>query len=404
MSCLHNDRDYISFALLGCGGASSKWKKETSHTVKVQRLSAVRTIIIYGQQKKHCTAFHSVWVQKQSVGGNDQSTIQKNLEKRATVVDYCSIEALKYENNQAFMVLSVPSSSQCLVRKTSRSDLAVSALAVSAGRCSSAPSPFAKWLLSPPLIVLKSFSNSKQKTKGKNIKKSRKQEAILPQRDATAATLRGRGAISRLMSCAQFPPDNKLCFMAASALSIPSRGTFATNAALPPGRLEAPAPFLFSLATSRNSAALDVGLCIKFTLRPRFIKCCGRCGSSSNICHAGLGLDPRSGPTAPQILGLPPRLRSFLARQQRLDRLQVGGGGGSAALTLCTSKDQWVSCLKVVATISQLNSSTGPRGWVLIPPLLSIGWIVCQHQSCSNPTTTFLEFHSALVRSSQTIN
>lgn len=128
------------------------------------------------------------------------------------------------------------------------------------------------------------------------------------------------------MSCAQFPPDNKLCFMAASALSIPSQGTFCFEwSASPLVARRLPRDFLFSLAASKNSAALDVGLCIEFTLRLRFIKCCGRCGSSSNICHAGLGLDPWSGPTAPQILGLPPRLRSFLARQHGLDRLQVGG-------------------------------------------------------------------------------
>lgn len=56
----------------------------------------------------------------------------------------------------------------------------------------------------------------------------------LPQRDAATAILRSRGAISRVMSCAQFPPDNKLCFMAVSTLSILSERASAMNRALPP--------------------------------------------------------------------------------------------------------------------------------------------------------------------------
>lgn len=147
------------------------------------------------------------------------------------------------------MVLSVPSrrlalahsSHRCaetsvaarLLRRNSRTDLAVRALAVSARRCSLAPSSLRKLLHSPPLIVPKSPLYSERKT-GKQKSRGRSEMGTLPQRDAATAILRSRGAISRVMSCAQFPPDNKLCFMAVSTLSILSEGTSAMNRALPP--------------------------------------------------------------------------------------------------------------------------------------------------------------------------
>lgn len=43
-----------------------------------------------------------------------------------------------------------------------------------------------------------------------------------PQHDTATTMLRGRGAIRRVMSCAQFPPDKELCFMAESSVSISS--------------------------------------------------------------------------------------------------------------------------------------------------------------------------------------
>lgn len=55
-----------------------------------------------------------------------------------------------------------------LLRRNSRTDLAVRALAVSARRCSLAPSSLRKLLHSPPLIVPKSPLYSKQKTENKN--------------------------------------------------------------------------------------------------------------------------------------------------------------------------------------------------------------------------------------------
>lgn len=77
----------------------------------------------------------------------------------------------------------------------------------------------------------------------------------MPQRDATStATLRGGGAISRLMSCAQFPPDNKLCLLAASALSIASEGTSATNRRSPLVACRLPGGVLCSLAAAKSSA------------------------------------------------------------------------------------------------------------------------------------------------------
>lgn len=148
---------------------------------------------------------------------------------------------LKHENHQDFMVLSVPSRRPALVhgshcyaerdslRRDSSRDLAVGTLAVSACLCSVEPSSSKKRLHSSrayraeEFLVLKNKNTAKQKTKPKK-------RGTLPQRDGA---LRGGGAISRVMSCAQFPPDNKLCFMAASALSIPSEGTSAMNRALP---------------------------------------------------------------------------------------------------------------------------------------------------------------------------
>lgn len=46
-----------------------------------------------------------------------------------------------------------------------------------------------------------------------------------PQHDAATTMLRGGSAIRRVMSCARFPPDGELCFMADSSVSISSEQT-----------------------------------------------------------------------------------------------------------------------------------------------------------------------------------
>ncbi len=53
-----------------------------------------------------------------------------------------------------------------------------------------------------------------------------------PQHDATTTMLRGRSAIRRVMSCARFPPDRELCFMAESSVSISSEQTLLPLASL----------------------------------------------------------------------------------------------------------------------------------------------------------------------------
>lgn len=53
-----------------------------------------------------------------------------------------------------------------------------------------------------------------------------------PQHDATTTMLRGRSAIRRVMSCARFPPDRELCFMAESLVSISSEQTLLPLASL----------------------------------------------------------------------------------------------------------------------------------------------------------------------------
>lgn len=121
---------------------------------------------------------------------------------------------------QVFVVLSLPSRTLALahssrryaaastaarlLRRDSRADLAIRVLAVSAPRCSLALSSSRELLHSPTLIVPKSPLYSKQQTESGNQGEEAKW-GTLQQRDAATAILRSRGAISRLMSCAQFP-------------------------------------------------------------------------------------------------------------------------------------------------------------------------------------------------------
>lgn len=108
-----------------------------------------------------------------------------------------------------------------------------------------------------------------------------------PQRDTATAMLRGGGAIRRVMSCAQFPPDNKLCFMAESSLSISSDATSSMNRALH-SSLSFERPFFFFSLPRPSPCAAGSDFPRSCTaLRSRFIKCCGHCGSSSNIRHGG---------------------------------------------------------------------------------------------------------------------
>lgn len=122
--------------------------------------------------------------------------------------------------------------------------------------------------------------------------------------------LRGGGAIRRVMSCAQFPPDNKLCFMAESSLSISSDVTSSMNRAL---RSSLTVIFFFFLCHVQAAVLLEVtSLEAAPHYAPDLLSVAVTAAlPATSVTEAKADL--QACPTAPQILGLPPRLSSFLA-------------------------------------------------------------------------------------------
>lgn len=121
----------------------------------------------------------------------------------------------------------------------------------------------------------------------------------LQQHDIATTMLHGRGAIRRVMSCAQFLSYRKLCFMAQTSVSISSRKILFCSLQ------ESFKGVVFLLPSPDGCFTSALG-------RLQVINC----GSSSHISEtAALSLCQ----TALWILRLPPWLMVFLGRLFRLD-------------------------------------------------------------------------------------